>query len=137
MALNIFMFAKLSDFFGNKAVNNGKETEVQRSQERFWKQRIDEQFCQVCAFSSSPFLRSILVKERRTNVEKRQKILYNFVLKINATRKVSWTFLPTLRGSFFTQFSPVHPFENDLYEETIKSFSSKKCNFGPKVMPLQ
>ena len=29
--------------------------------------------------------------------------------------------------NFFTQFSPVDPFENELYEETIKSFSSKNA----------
>ena len=37
---------------------------------------------------------------------------------------------------FFTQFSPVDPFENELCEETMKSFfvKKKKRNFGPSVI---
>ena len=58
--------------------------------------------------------------------------LYNFVSKINATKQLSWTFLPTFGRNFFTQFSPVDPFENELYEETIKSFSSKNV-----ILPQQ
>ena len=34
-------------------------------------------------------------------------------------------FLPTLGRSAFPQFFPVDPFENELYEGTMKSISSK------------
>ena len=64
------------------------------------------------------------------------KFLYNFVLKINATKQLSWTSLPTLGRNFFTQFSPVDPFENELYEENIKPFSSKNAILAQHtVMP--
>ena len=59
------------------------------------------------------------------------KFLYSFLLKISATKQISWTFLQTLGRNSFTQFSPVDPFENELYEETIKVILVTKCNFRP------
>ena len=95
------MFAKLSVFFIfflKKGCKNGKETEFQKTLARFWKQGIDEQLCHVWTFSSYPFLRSILEKERRN-----QKVI--FVKNADLALSCSHGWDVTKTGSYLNWFS--------------------------------
>ena len=84
-------------FFWRKAVKHGKDSEFQKSLERFWKQSIDKHLCQMCALSSYQFLRSILKKERRTWFEKRP--IFCTFLRRNLTQLYNFDgFYYQLRG---------------------------------------
>ena len=60
------------------------------------------------------------------------QISVQLCIENDATKQLSWTFLPISARNFFTQFSPVDPFENELYEETKRSFSSKNAILAPQ-----
>ena len=96
----------------------------------------DEQLCQVWALSSFQFLRLFLEKERRTWFEKRPVCCSTLYRKPMQLRNFDGLFnFTNFTTEFFTQFSPVDPFEIELHEETNKNNLRQKSNFGLTVMP--
>ena len=122
MAINFSCSQNWAFFFEIRQEQNGQGHGISKLpytllETRYW-------WAKVGRFSATVLVFEINSREGTKNIVwQMAKFLYNFVLKINAT--ISWNFLPTLGRNFFPQFSPVDPFENELYTWRVKSFSSK------------
>ena len=108
-------------FFGNKAVKKWEGDGISKIPSTV----LETRYWWAIVPSLGAFQLSVLEinswEGTKNIVWEMVKFLNNFVLKINATMQLSCTFLPTLGRNFFTQFSRVDPFQNELYEETIKA----------------